>query len=291
MNIRKDFIVLATTLTLFVGCAGGGGGDDAGPGVGPSSYSGNTSAATVSDSNRTTAAKSAAIGAEKAIEIEIGSDSTPFSASREATRALNINLRSLSPRETYTYTDDDLCSSGSANYTYNFSDEYTPETVYAVYNNCTFSDSYTYYYDSITYDGTIYYELENDGGFYYTYDLDITYGGETYSLTSTMYCDSDYNCSYEENFSSGGISYRVSDVEVSYSSYYGSYDLEATVYHEDLGYITIEAEDLITCSGGGFQSGSIEVTDSTGTVVLYVDFTSCSSMTVTYNGVSTTVDQ
>lgn len=283
MKLRMDLLIFSAALTLLVGC-GGGGGDSSGGGA--SSYSGNTSAATVSESNRTSAAKTAAIGAEKAIEIEIGAESTPFSAARQAARSATSNIRSISQRTSGTYDDSDLCSSGSASYYYNIADDGNSGTLDYDFNNCTLSYSYTY---DVTYDGTVFYEFEADNSYYYSYDLTVSYGGETYTLKSTIYCDSDYNCSYEENFTSGGVSYRVSDTEVSYS--YGTYDLTARVYHEDLGYITIEAENLSVCSGGGFDSGTIEVTDSTGSVVMSVVFDSCTTMTVTYNGVATTVDQ
>lgn len=285
MSLKNHSIVALAAFVILVGCSGG---DD--EGGGDSGYSGNTSAATVDDSNKGTAATAASVGATKAIDIETGSDASPFSASRDALNDLAdrmaVQSRAMSSRATGSGTFGSEYCNGGGSISYSFDLDNSGYGYYEYsYNNCSLS------YGSFTfnYDGDMYYELKSDGSFYYEYDLTYTYDGETYTLNATARCDSSYNCTYEDNFTSGGVSYRVTNVSVSGSNSFG-YSVDATVYHEDLGYVEIESTGLITCSSGGFSSGNIQVTDSTGSVVMEVDFNNdCSTATVTYQSVGTTV--
>lgn len=282
MNIGNKLLICLASVIVLVGCGGeSGGGDDAGSG-----YSGNESAATVSESNKSAIATTASVGAEKAIDIEVGTDVSPFSLVRDTSRALSQELRSLSPRVTGSGTYSEYCDSGSISYSYDIDNSGYGTYEYS-YNNCTISSgSYTF-----TYNGDMVWEYYSNGSSWYEYDFTYSYNGQTYTITSTASCDASYNCTFEENFSSEGVEYRVTDVSVSYSSGSGTYDVAATVYHENFGYIEIVGEDLAICSDGNFSSGTITVTDSTNSTVLTVVYNSCTSMTITYNSVAETVSQ
>lgn len=284
MSLRNQSIVALAAFVILVGCSGG---DDGG---GDSGYSGNTSAATVDDSNKDTVRAAAVIGSNKAIETSAGASAiSPSSASRDAINDLvgrvALERSSLSERASGSADLDSTYCNGGGSGSYSFdldnngygSFEYT-------YNNCTLSyGSFTF-----TYDGYMYYERKTDDSFYFDYDLTYTYGSESYTINATAVCDSTSNCTYEDNFTIGGTSYRVSNASVSGNSSTG-YDLEVRVYHEDLGYVEIEGSNLVTCSSGGFSSGTISVTDSTNAVVMTIVFDSCTTASVEFDGVTTSV--
>lgn len=99
-----------------------------------------------------------------------------------------------------------------------------------------------------------------------------------------------YYCTVSENFSSNGVSYRVTNV--SFTSTGNEYDFTARIYHEDYGYVEIVATDLVLCDDGGFSSGSIVVTDSTSDEVLSLTYSGCDDpVVVVYQGSSYNVDQ
>ncbi|NWO04425.1 MAG: hypothetical protein HLX50_01575 [Alteromonadaceae bacterium] len=56
-----------------------------------------------------------------------------------------------------------------------------------------------------------------------------------------------------------------------------------------MGYVDYQASNLTLCENGyGFSTGSIRITDSTGSNVVTVNFSGCSTYTVTYQGVGYT---
>lgn len=126
----------------------------------------------------------------------------------------------------------------------------------------------------------------------YDFDYTVRYLGETNRYQGRVRCSgSDYaNCSYSTNYQGrNGRSYRTENVSVSQSS--SGYSVSARVYDQDLGYVDYQASNLVLCEGGyGFSSGSISITDSTGSAVLTVTFSGCQSYTATYNGVAYTIN-
>lgn len=125
--------------------------------------------------------------------------------------------------------------------------------------------------------------------FMFTYEyqnVTINYGGATQVLNMKMRCDTDgtYNCTYSSSFAGGdGRIYRFSDSQVSGDPSSG-YSVSARVYDPDHGYFYIEASNITLCDGGGIGSGNISAADNTDSVVLAIEFTSCDSMVVTYDG-------
>jgi hypothetical protein len=289
-NIGK-WILIGLTGLLLAACAGDG---EGGSGSDDNSYSGMTSSATVSADNKDALVVASSVGAGKAIETSAAPKKLTRSSNGAIEHILKISSDSISAtnqtrmqtRATQDLTSSVCNSGGSASFTYDENNFTGYGTFTITYNNC----SYSYGGVTSTVDGTAVWTNNEDGSLSYEYDLTMTYGSETYTLTATYVCDASSNCSYTDDFSYSGVSYKVSDVSVSGNSSSG-FDVSATVYHEDYGYIEIEATDLISCADGGFSSGTISVVDSTSAEVLSIVFVSCSEMTVTYDSVSTSVAQ
>ncbi len=297
MKIRTQWLLVLLSSLVLAACSGGDDSDGDGNGNGSSGgYSGSTSAATVDDSNKSDMATASSAGASRAID----SDSAPRAswaagAPNEAVAILDQTIASIKDqqrsagiqsRQTIDLSSSVCTAGGSAQYEIPDGAANSYGTFTIVYNKC----KYGYGGQNTTVDGTSSWTNNEDGSYVYEYDLTVTYGSDSYVITGTYSCDSNYNCSYEDNFSQGGTSYKISNVEVSGNNTSG-YDVSVRVYHEDYGYIDIEGEDLIACSSGGFSSGTITVTDSSSSAVLTVTYVSCSEMTVTYNGVSETLAQ
>ena len=194
----------------------------------------------------------------------------------------------------------DFCDSGSASYTYNYSDDYESGTMSFTYNNCTYSYSYAGNNSSITYNGSYFYEFR-PGYWYWDYDLTVTssFNGETdqYSMRGTFECTGDddsfwsyTDCTYSETYSEGGVTYRVSNL--TFTSTGNSYSFTARVYHSEYGYVEVVATNLVYCVGGGFESGTITISDSDSAEVLSITYSGCDDPAViTYQGTTYLVDQ
>jgi hypothetical protein len=273
-----NWILSIFAAALISACGGGssGGGGSSSP-----------SATTVDGSNKTAVAKTATIGSEQAIESSsapraLNSDSLSYLLMKDTVTFLK---RSNMARNTVDLSSSVCPDGGSASYeTSGQTSQSGSFTI--IYNNC----AYSYGSETTVVDGTATWIVNDDGSFSYEYDLTTTYGGESTTLTATYSCDAEYNCSYEDSFVSGGTSYKISNASVSGNSSSG-YNVTVRVTNENYGYVDIEATGLVPCSGGGFSSGSIDVTDSSGSSVLEVTFVSCSEMTVTFEGVAETVSQ
>lgn len=292
MQLGKWILICLASLVL-ISCGGDGDGD--GDSNDDSAYSGNKSAATVDDSNKSDMAASSSIGAEKAIEASSVPGRMLGNTSKGPIEYLleqsTLFIKSESQLRQSSRAVVDLSASvcnagGSASYTYDDNNTTGYGTFTINYNNC----QYSYGGETSSVNGSAIWTSNEDGSFSYEYDLTTTYGSETYTVTATYECDAEFNCSYVDDFSHNGVSYQIADFSVSGNASTG-FDVVATVYHETYGYIEIQGVDLVMCSGGGFSSGTITVEDSTNSDVLTITYVSCSEMTVTFNGVSSTVDQ
>ncbi|WP_189607976.1 hypothetical protein [Saccharospirillum salsuginis] len=295
MKALTNLLAILMSALFLTACSGGGDSDDDGDSSG-GGYSGNSSAATVDDSNKDDVSTASRVGVEKAIESEAapgkdaGSDVPNEAvfildqtvAAIEGTQSRSLTVES---RQTVDLSSSVCNSGGSAYYETDGSSNSSYGTFTIVYDNC----SYTYGGETTTVDGTASWTNNEDGSFTYVYDLTVTYGSESYTVTGTYSCDSNYNCTYEDNFTQNGVSYKISNVSVTNNG--SSFDVSVRVYHEDYGYVDVVGDDLVACDNGGFQSGTITVSDSTSTDVLTVSFVSCTEMTVTFNGSSQTVAQ
>jgi len=106
-----------------------------------------------------------------------------------------------------------------------------------------------------------------------TWNYTITEGGETYHFAGSMTCSAEYDCDYFDQVEgSDGSIYQVSDLDV-YST--GSdYDVEATFYHPDYGYVELTASDITLCTDGSVGGGTILLVDKSNHGVL-VQFNGC----------------
>lgn len=174
--------------------------------------------------------------------------------------------------------DDEFPENGTASYKYTYTDY------------CLALDDTSSY----NLDGTAEYSFTNVSGQLtkYTYSWDLTYKitGEdavTSRVTGTTTClleSSTYTCTYSDDFTGpNGEVYRVENVAVTQSGN-GTYDASARVYDTDVGYVDFSASGILQCSNGNFENGTIEITDSTGAVVVEVSFPDCNQCIVTFGG-------
>lgn len=168
-------------------------------------------------------------------------------------------------------------------------------------------------------DGTVKYSYSTSGDIetstvQYS-NFSMTYGGETYTMTGTItdrYNMTEYYSEYSSwNYvvTQDGVSSQFSG-SMTCTSYYsceyydqikgsdgsvyqvsdlyvydsGSYyTVEATFYHPEYGYVDLEASNITLCSDGSVASGTISLEDNSGTTIT-VTFNGCgSSPTVTLN--------
>ncbi|WP_428253056.1 hypothetical protein [Gynuella sp.] len=286
-------VTILFTLFLLAGCGGEGGDDSSGGSSASFSYTGKTSAATASDSNYKDLALTGSYGSKMAIT----SNNVPSIGGRSLNQAtilpnkLVIQLTktpSGTSRSTRTSQDmsAEICESGSAVADGQGNENSGDFTI--TFTNCAIDvgDGTTAIYNGVAH--SVY---SSDDSFTISYqNFTIQYNGTTSSLNMTFSCDSNLNCTSYNDFSEDGITYRVSDASV-YGDSSSGWNVSARVYHENYGYINIQASNLIMCDSGGFSSGSISITDSSNSEVISIVFDSCSSMTVTYNGNAETVSQ
>jgi len=154
---------------------------------------------------------------------------------------------------------------------YDFSTSGNIETIEIEYRNF----SMNYDGESYTINGTMVDRV--DSVEYYTvsatWNYTITEDGQTYHFAGSMTCDAEYDCDYFDQVEgSDGSIYQVSDLDV-YSN--GSdYDVEATFYHPDYGYVELTASDITLCTDGSVGGGTILLVDDSNHGVL-VQFNGC----------------
>lgn len=291
------------TLALIGALAncGGGGGGGGGSSTGIDTYSGNVSAATATDDNKDELANAARYGTAYAIENDGQDVDVPFKPSVKSTNIKDViddTLRMIAETQQqpvgYRFTEE--CDAGGS-VTIDFvgvsqNAQTIPEngTIIADYNNCV------YYQGGLSIDGTmefVYTGFTEEQYFYETYvvSFNLTYDGNPYSgvISCTNYGET---CTYNQDFTIEGVSYRVEDSNVTSGSSSNAYNVSATIYHEDEGYISIVAEDVTINSEGYVCSGTISIYEANSDVaIISVDFPDCDSFTLTYNGVSETYPQ
>ncbi len=261
------------------GSSGGGGGGDAI----------NTSRATVTADNQGQMATAAAEGSKKAVDssnapiaVLLDGSDLPLQLARQVRAHLLASSLVVGP--TIDVSAQACPNGGVATVTY-------PD-------NAGESGSGTSRYSGCqgpgyTINGTAVYRWTNNfENFSYEYDLTVSDGTRSYNLRGTVTCTggSEFSCSYTEDFSADGRRFRIENVQVSGNNTSG-YNVSVRVYDEEFGYVDISATGITICDNGNIGTGQIQVTDSTGNVVLQIDFTNCDQMVVTFDGVGTTLDQ
>lgn len=276
MKIKQLSLLAALVLAL---AACGGDSDDSSGGI---QYSGNTSAATISNSNQqdiATASKSSIQNSLGGGDLPAGIEVTEIAAIQEITDAL-IQAAPLGNLPTGAQQTVNCDISGSATVDTGANNSTTSYTI--TYNNCSYDGEYF-----IT--GTVYVTSNQTGTeFSYRYDnVSVTGPSGTVVINATVECTNNgLTCTYSYDFNgSDGRVYRSSSVDVSGNNSTG-YSVSATVYDPDHGYVTMTSSGIVLCSDGSLSEGSVTVTDGTNNT-LTIDFPQgcpAADMQVSLNG-------
>lgn len=307
LSIKKMFTIGAFALLSACGSSGGGGGPAASgdaltvdtSGYGLQAFSGAQTAAAADTSNVQSLSVGATVATKKVMNGLAAPIPSPVGASsveQEITaRSLaDIQMAVSQVQIPVGFTEVEQCSGGGS-ITINapgISQDATTAppsgTIEAVYTNCidggTMMDGYVVF----SYTGG--WDVDNEDlpeNYTITFDIQVEATGfYAYDVAGQMTC-SEHGavCSYGQNFMDNGISYRVESYDDS-----GDADVYARVYVGNEGYVEFMAWD-ISIENGQVCSGSILISDSTGSDVIEVEFPNCSTMVVNYNGETYAYDQ
>ncbi|MDJ0834765.1 MAG: hypothetical protein QNJ69_14680 [Gammaproteobacteria bacterium] len=275
MKSIKLAIFLFFSSIALVSC--GGGSSSGGGSGGGLSYDGNTSQATVDDVNSgelaiaATGAVGSAVGGQYAPLRPSPADASLLAISQQMGQVVPTSNRTAN--QTVDFTAD-FCDQGSA--IANVSDG--SNTANIQFTDCQSSLGL----ESITMNGSLILTAGTDGSYTAVYqNFRITSGGETYTLNATATCDANFICTIVSDFAGpDGRVYRIENFSV-FATGSNSYNVTATVYDPDNGYVSITANVTYgDCAGGVPVSGSITFTGSGGSFGT-VTFNDCASFTVT----------
>jgi hypothetical protein len=306
MSVKSYGIGLVVTLFSLLGCGGGGGGGNSG-GTPTSITPPNTTPATVTTSNSEVVSRSSIDVAKRAPGLEassgVGFKSAATNGDLEAMNARvtdyvvdQLNIR-LNPSLAQRIVQDVPCASGSITVDFPNIDanaQTFPDSGSGLmtFNNCSEMGETINGTATFSWSGG-FDQINGFRNFTVVVDATVTVAGQpAQQVTGTVTCTNfGASCSVQESFvGADGSSVTVEGVTVSGDSSTG-YNLSAQVYHEEFGAITITASNIVFCSNGNIQSGSISVTDSTNAVVLVINFSNCDEFTATFDGVSNTYPQ
>lgn len=281
--MKKLLTVLALS-SMVVACGGTSSGDDVSDGSNGgsegSTYSGNTSAATISADNKRALAESATYGA---MQAKSGSQvpSLGGASAQSATQDSNeLVLRTAqSTREASSSNNPyaSLCTDGGS---VSYSGDSNGGTV--AFSNCNIGYG-------VVVNGKAIISNSSDGSqFSFKYEnYTVSVDGYTTTLNMTMSCTTDSsgfpNCNTISDFkAANGQSYRVENASVGGNSSSG-YNISATVYDSTYGSVSVTSTNLVLdCSNGLPSSGSITYTS--GSESATVTFNSCTQFTVELDG-------
>ncbi|MEW8555538.1 MAG: hypothetical protein AB2605_17195 [Candidatus Thiodiazotropha sp.] len=265
-NLSNCLLGLVLSLLLLQGCGGGGGGDGDGSGItGDTTYTGQTSAAIIDSTNAKDIASGLASGAQQAVVSDLLSES-------------GIDA------------SDEVCDAGGRADANTNADE-TEGTI--TFTNCAMSDMQG---GTIVLDGIVEFSV-NTGADTLSMDFNVTvsYLGESETINLTLACSNistaSLSCSIRSDFAGiDGRVYRIDDITVSGSEASGYY-VSMTLYDPDHGRVDVTTSQPLTydCANGVPGSGMLTLNGGSGTFAL-VSFDSCSSYTVTVDGVGTSYD-
>ena len=289
------FTVIFTLCLAFAisSCSSSGSDDDDDDG-------GNTgstpSEATVTSGNKKQVSTASVEGTKEAIlsvsnDLPTGVDIDAISTANETLRTMTLELAQQIQNAPnlptgFSSSVDGSCG-GKAYYTANTSGDRLNriDIDYDDYcsSNIAFNGSVIIYY---------YYNGDEVTGYKLVYsNLSMVGGGYDEIVNMTITCDANGGCTYSSSTTgSDGRTYTVSGSTVTGNNNSG-YNASATITDPDHGTITVTASNITICENGNIGTGEIEVTDSTGNIVLSITFPNCTEMVVVYNGVSATYDQ
>lgn len=283
--------LLATPIFL-TGCSS----DDGGGGA--TTYSGSTSAATISADNAEAVGVAATEATTQAISEDTANESNPFAfavaSSNQAGDNINSTvsqiIRSMQSQSGNLVSGVTVGAADFAGDPYYCGGSVTvPDDFNATSGSMTFSNFCYDFLGPITMNGVITFsETATTLTITYT-NFTATFEGESYTINSSVTCSLDANgfvtsCSISSTYTgSDGLIYRVDDFTVSGSPTSG-FDVDATFYHPTYGSVTINTTVpvMFECTGPQPSAGSITYTGSGGTSGS-ITFDSCSSYTYCFD--------
>jgi hypothetical protein len=279
---------------LLPGCGGGGGGDDGPTTTGGDTYTGSTAQATVDSSNAKELSTGAAAGTQQAVV----SDTISGVAMRPQPGPTS-KLADLAPRiaqwidrldgTTAARTEDlsDICDAGGSAVVVS-NDAGTSGSI--VFTSCGILDSQD---TTVVINGEVTFTANTGADtMSMVFRVTVTYLAESQSINMSLACTnvstSSVTCSMTSDFT--GIDnrvYRIEDMTVSGDRFSGFY-VSMRLYDPDYGWVdvTTSMPMLYNCVNGMPGSGMITVNGSGGSFATAC-FDSCSSYTVTVDGVGT----
>ncbi len=277
--LKLPVLLMIFSMTL-ISCGGSSGDGDEGL-----SYTGNTSQATVDSENADELAVTSTSGGGMAVNSEkapIAFRSTETSNLEELSEKIYL---ALNANRTANQTEDisaifcdqggkaTATSSGSGN------------IVSVNFTGCrTLLES-----EIFIIDGQAEITFNNDDSFNILYkSFKMTIAGESFTFDGSIACDSTGEiCSVSLDFVGlDGRVYRVQNVTIS-STGVDSYDITATVYDPDYGYVSISGNvSFSDCASGVPSAGTITFSGAAGSEasISYID---CENFSVTFGGTTT----
>lgn len=299
--MKQLLISTCISASLFVTGCGGGGGDNSDNNSGGgitlgTTYSGLTSPATATDDN---AEELAVAAVEGSIRAAAAIDNPLAIETHAAPSAQNLLLDVLLQQEIDSVTGATEVENGSCGGSFTL---ITPDMMMS---NGVYHASYTLndyciggHGISAIFNGHATIQMQMAGGEMVRnitmMNITYTYYGlnETFTTVYTGTIDCSYSgdnetCTEYDNFNGvNGHTYRIEHASGNRNN------LSVRVYDAQLGYIGIEATNLgYACNNGNFSSGSIAITDSTGTEVISLSFPNCNEMVLTYQNVASVYPQ
>ncbi len=288
---------LLLSVLLLPACGGGGGGDDDGPTTtGGDTYTGSTAQATVDASN----AKELSTGAASGTQQAVASDALSGVAMRPQPSPTS-RLADLAPRiaqwidqldsTTAARTDDlsaEICDAGGRA----IAESNDAETQGSItFTSCAMSDMQG---GTVVINGSVTFSANTSADtLNMAFRVTVTYIGESQSVNMTLACNNistpSVSCSMTSDFTGiDGRVYRIEELTVSGSESSGFY-VGMRLYDPDYGWVDVTTSQPLTydCANGMPGSGMITVNGSGGSFAS-ASFDSCSSYTVTVDGVGST---
>jgi len=123
-------------------------------------------------------------------------------------------------------------------------------------------------------------------------DFKVTIDGVTTTLDMTVACNTTgTSCTFSSDFTGdNGTVYQSGSVSVSGNNTSG-FNISGSVSDPDAGKIDFSANGITICTNGNIGSGTINITDSTGNIVITVSFPNCNEMIITFNGTTERIAQ
>lgn len=272
MQYLKLLLASSMTILLLAACGGDSGGGAGGGGPGYTSYSGNTSEASLDSSKSAAYTKATATAMEK----EQNSDSIPRLKSSVSNKMLAVQSKTTDIIRMHELVPN-VCSSGTVDVT----GGETSGTI--TYSNCVVGTGI----DTVTVNGRVTYTFTNDTDSTISYtNFTISFDGTTETIENMTISCSGGACTISSDFTgTDGVVYRAADFSITGMN---PYDISVRIYHSSYGYVDITGNVTLGTCGLVERpiSGSITITGSNVTAV--ITYTGCDSFSININGTVTT---